>query len=290
MPRAKTNKSVEDFKKFLDEAVSLVAGESSGIIESQAEEVHVAIVFNVTGFGRHPGAIYADQNRFHASTDGALQEAHELLEEWERDHYPMSEEDEEHRTETFDGRTWTLPAGAFVDAVYGTDVEKFIDVEDESESAGDNEEEEEEIEEGVLEEGRVSEPNDARDILEGLGPYMKHEGHDAPHESARIARMIAGVRGNSDKADKVLEEVDRLVAGNGVEPVRDENANDRYYGDVVALYVNMGDTYETTLLYDTVEHEFHVTSWGDWYEAYEAEQEGEDEPEDDEEDPEEEDE
>ncbi len=148
------------------------------------------------------------------------------------------------------------------------------------------EDEDDEDEASEMREGRVSEPNDARDILEGLGPYMKHEGHDAPRESARIARMIAGVRGNSDKADKVLEEVDRLVAGNGVEPIRDENANDRYYGDVVALYVNMGDTYETTLLYDTEAHEFHVTSWGDWYEAYEAEQE--EEPEEDEEEEEEE--
>lgn len=275
MPR--TSKNVEDFKKFLDEAVSLVAGESSGTIESQAEEVHVAIVFNVTGHGRHPGAIYADQNRFHASPDGALEEAHELLEEWEREHYPMSESDEEHRTETFDGRTWTLPASAFVDAVYGTDVEKFIEVEDESESGGENAGE-------VSESPSASEPNDARDILEGLGPYMKHEGHDAPRESVRIARMIAGVRGNADRADKVLEEVNRLIDGHGVEPIRDENANDRYYGDVVALYVNMGDTYETTLLYDTGEHEFHVTSWGDWYEAYEAEQENEDDEEDENED------
>lgn len=145
MPR--TSKNVEDFKKFLDEAVSLVAGESSGTIESQAKEVHVAIVLNVTGHGRHPGAIYADQNRFHASADGALEEAHQLLEEWEQEHYPMSEEDEEHRTETFDGRTWTLPTSAFVDAVYGTDVEKFIDVEDESEDEDEPAEEDDEEEE-----------------------------------------------------------------------------------------------------------------------------------------------
>jgi hypothetical protein len=135
---------IEEFKDFLDKAVILVAGENDGYIDPNAEEVHVAIVVNVTGYGPHPGAIYVDQNRFHAGPDKALEEAHEILEEWEREHYPMSEEDEEHRTETFDGRTWKLPAGAFCDAIYNTKAEQFIDVLEE--------EEEDEVDEGVLEE------------------------------------------------------------------------------------------------------------------------------------------
>jgi len=270
-----TKRSVEDFAEFLDKAVLLVAGDASGTIDPYAEEVHVAIVVNVTGYGPHVGAIYVDQNRFHASPDTALEGAFEELEEWEREHYPMSEEDEEYRTETFDGRTWTLPALAFTEAIYNTKAEQFIDV-------LENEDEPEEEEE-VLEES-VSEPNDARDILEGLCPYMQHEGHDVPRESARIARMIAGVRGDSDRADKVLEEVNRLVDGHGIEAIRDENANDRYYGDVVALYVNMGDTYDTTLIYDTETHEFQVTSWGDWCEAYESERDSEGDDEDEEDD------
>lgn len=273
MPRG-VSKDPKHFKEILDKGVILVAGDGDVIDLDDPEPVRVAIMFDVNGYGPHVGTIYAMQR---GHVDEALQAADELLEEWTLEKYPDSI-DNEHFTETFDGFSWTLPVDAFADAIEGTDATKFIET---------TEEEEEEAEAGEVREG-VSEPNDARDILEGLGKYMTHEGHDAPRESARIARMIAGVRGNSDKADKVLEEVDRLVAGNGVEPIRDENANDRYYGDVVALYVNMGDTYETTLLYDTVEHEFHVTSWGDWYEAYEAEQE-EEEPED-EEDPEEEDE
>jgi hypothetical protein len=270
---SRTSKSIEEFAEFLDKAVILVAGEASSTVDPHGEEVHVAIVVNVTGYGPHTGAIFVDQNRFHASPDTALEGAFEELEEWEREHYPMSEEDEERRTETFDGRAWTLPALAFTEAIYNTKAEQFIDV-------LEDEDEPEEDEEGVLEESRVAEPNDARDILEGLGPYMKHEGHDAPRESARIARMIAGVRGDADRADKVLEEVNRLVDGHGVEAIRDEQVYDNYYGDVVALYVNMGDTYDTTLVYDTETHEFQVTSWGDWYEAYEAEQEDDEEGDD----------
>jgi hypothetical protein len=34
----------------------------------------------------------------------------------------------------------------------------------------------------------------------------------------------------------------------------------------VALYVNMGDTYVPTLIYDVKKQKFIVASWGDWYE------------------------
>lgn len=137
MPRAQ--ETVEEFKEFLEKAVILVTGESSSYIDPHAEEVHVAIVVNVTGYGPHVGAIYVDQNRFHASADTALEGAHELLEEWERDHYPDAEEN----TETFEGRTWTLPALKFTEAIYGTKAEEFIDV-DEEEDVGDEEDLDEE--------------------------------------------------------------------------------------------------------------------------------------------------
>lgn len=289
MPRG-ISKDLENFQETLEKGVLLVGGEvvdNNSIDPDDDTPVAIAIVVNVQGHGPHVGAISAVQGH----VDEALEVAHEILEDWEMDHNPdyFKELEAEHGdraseifTETFDGVMWELPAKDFIAAIKGTAAEKHIDV---------VEYEDDEVAEQPKG-GRVSEPNDARDILEGLGPYLKHEGHDAPRESARIARMIAGVRGNADRADAVLKEVDRLVDGNGVEPIRDENVNDRYYGDVVALYVNMGDTYESTLLYDTQNHEFHVTSWGDWYEKYEAEQEEDDEgeDEDDEEDEEEEDE
>jgi hypothetical protein len=106
---------------------------------------------------------------------------------------------------------------------------------------------------------------DAKDILEGLGKYLEHEGHDAARESARIARLIASAN-NSDKVDKVLEEVNRLTDANGIEPINGDYHVDNFYHDIVALYVNMGDTYETTLLYETDKDRFLVTSWGDWVE------------------------
>jgi hypothetical protein len=34
----------------------------------------------------------------------------------------------------------------------------------------------------------------------------------------------------------------------------------------VALYVNMGDTYDATIIYDCLKDKFYVGTWGDWYE------------------------
>lgn len=120
----------------------------------------------------------------------------------------------------------------------------------------------------------ASEANDAKDVLDGLGRYLEHEGHDAAREASRIARFIRGAR-SERKVEEALEEVNKLIGGHGVEAIRDQNAYDNYYGDVIATYVNMGDTYDATLLYDVRNNEFHITSWGDWYEQYEQQRDAE---------------
>ena len=106
----------------------------------------------------------------------------------------------------------------------------------------------------------------AKDILDGLGAHIKKEGHDATKESKRIEKLIEHAN-NPNKVDKVLETVDKLTNANGIEAIRGDHHVDNYYQDIVALYVNMGDTYDTTLLYDTSEDKFLVTSFGDWVEA-----------------------
>jgi len=115
----------------------------------------------------------------------------------------------------------------------------------------------------------------ARTVLDGLGRYLEHDGKDAPRESARIARLIKGAGRSERKAEAAMEEIDKILGAHGVEALRDENQNDRYFGDVIATYVNMGDTYDTTVVYDVHEATFHVTSWGDWFEEYERRQEAE---------------
>lgn len=54
----------------------------------------------------------------------------------------------------------------------------------------------------------------------------------------------------------------------GTEVIRCERQVE-YYRDVNLLYVNVGDPYRATLLFDTYEGKFYVGGWGDWVEAME---------------------
>jgi len=73
--------------------------------------------------------------------------------------------------------------------------------------------------------------------------------------------------GTPSAVDRVLDAANAALGGYGVEAIEGE-WHDRYYQNIVALYVNMGDTYNTTILFDAVKGRFHVTSWGDWVERY----------------------
>ena len=72
--------------------------------------------------------------------------------------------------------------------------------------------------------------------------------------------------------DEILEEANKILNGFGVEPITDENAFvNKYYYDIIGLYVNMGDTYDKTIVFDTERQKFLITSWGDFYEKWQSE-------------------
>lgn len=60
---------------------------------------------------------------------------------------------------------------------------------------------------------------------------------------------------------------DKLMNGSGSEGLTGEYV-DRYYQNIQASYVNLGDTYSTTLLFDHVNQRFVITSWGDFVESH----------------------
>ena len=76
------------------------------------------------------------------------------------------------------------------------------------------------------------------------------------HAAAVKARMDDGVPYKA-----ILEVVDELMDGNGVEYI-DSHADTMRSQDGLS-YVNMGDTYDSTLLYDHKTGRFSVGSWGD---------------------------
>lgn len=73
-----------------------------------------------------------------------------------------------------------------------------------------------------------------------------------------------------DKAvDRALELANELLDGHGTEAIHSGDYTDPYYGDIVAVYVNMGDTYIPTVIYDVVDDRFRIEDFGTFVEAYE---------------------
>jgi len=64
--------------------------------------------------------------------------------------------------------------------------------------------------------------------------------------------------------DDALDKLNKEIKGHGIEPVRGREWVSHYYQDINLLYVNKGDTYEPTVIYDTLKQTWCVgTSWGD---------------------------
>lgn len=140
-PMAASNPAGDDHKSLrdaLEKSFIIVAGEGS-IDLNDSDPVHISVVYDVQGYGPHTAAIYAVQNRYHGTTDTALQGAHELLEQWELDYhkddgYLKELEDEygerwmEVLMETSDGMWWTLSPEQAATAIKGTKAAKFIDI------------------------------------------------------------------------------------------------------------------------------------------------------------------
>jgi hypothetical protein len=95
-----------------------------------------------------------------------------------------------------------------------------------------------------------------------------------PHGGPSIKRMQDMLRISKDQASAlkammdggkkvsiILREADRVLNGNGVEYI--DSREDTMRSQDGLSYVNMGDTYDTTLLYDHKTGRFSVGSWGD---------------------------
>lgn len=66
--------------------------------------------------------------------------------------------------------------------------------------------------------------------------------------------------------EAVLKRADEMAEAYGVEAVRSSNLWHPFFGDAAALYVNTGDVYNGTLLFDVERGKFYATTLGDWAE------------------------
>jgi hypothetical protein len=71
------------------------------------------------------------------------------------------------------------------------------------------------------------------------------------------------------RPDTILRAVDTVIGGFGVEAINGARYWRSYWLDCCALYVNQGDTYDGTIVYDTVRDKYVLTSTGDFCERYE---------------------
>lgn len=82
-----------------------------------------------------------------------------------------------------------------------------------------------------------------------------------------MARLWEGTK---SRAFPALLAVSDLIGGYGVENLegRENDYDAGYYGNSQAEYVNMGDTYSPTLLFDNETGQYIWTSWGDFVESH----------------------
>ena len=68
--------------------------------------------------------------------------------------------------------------------------------------------------------------------------------------------------------ERAMCALNEIVEGSGVEAIRTPDGNyiDNYCMDIAAVYVNMGDTYDTTILLDHATGRYYVTTMGDYVE------------------------
>jgi hypothetical protein len=100
-------------------------------------------------------------------------------------------------------------------------------------------------------------------------PQISREDAEVIVQHIRDAQGTQGTWQGSEggrEVDAALDLFNDEIDAHGVEAIRGDYHAGRYYYDIVALYVNTGDTYNPTLLYETDTGRFLLTSWGDWVE------------------------
>jgi hypothetical protein len=75
-----------------------------------------------------------------------------------------------------------------------------------------------------------------------------------------------------DTITEQMEAINELIEGHGVESIQvsEDLYQDRYWGNAIGLYVNQGDTYDLTVVYNVIDSKFEFTSWGDFFESMES--------------------
>ena len=86
------------------------------------------------------------------------------------------------------------------------------------------------------------------------------------YPSVRI--LIRSCYRHPSRLYQTLEACNEILDGHGIEALTGEDWGSSYFGDIQALYVNMGDSYLPTLIYDCQNKSWHVDCVGDFVERH----------------------
>jgi hypothetical protein len=93
-------------------------------------------------------------------------------------------------------------------------------------------------------------------------------GRKDPLQTPETRRWADSCYHRPSGGELVMHALDQLLETSGVEVIEDP-ADPR---QAAALYLNAGDTYTPTILFDSCTRRYRLTTWGDFVEALEAEQ------------------
>ena len=100
--------------------------------------------------------------------------------------------------------------------------------------------------------------------------YRLETGQDKPEQYASVQEWLRQCYSRPSEDELILHAMNEVLEGFGTEAIESPDYQvDRYHYGIVAVYVNRGDTYEPTVLYETETGRFRLTSWGDWVERNE---------------------
>lgn len=97
--------------------------------------------------------------------------------------------------------------------------------------------------------------------------YMAHDGDWGMKEVRELDKKFRSTSGSlrMRPVHDVLEMANTTLHGHGVEEISGfRNSPNNMM--TVAYYVNMGDTYNATIIYDCLVDKFYVGTYGDWIE------------------------
>lgn len=104
-------------------------------------------------------------------------------------------------------------------------------------------------------------------IQDAFGNYFLHQ-YGGVEREVRLQKIEEILQGpvSKNNVDNLLKSLNDLLDGYGIESIQGDWVS-CYWQCTNALYVNLGDTYVVTVVYDTAKNKLFVSSWGSYVEA-----------------------